>query len=360
MGAMGQRSKHVFLSLAIVVMLVAHSQWRLTMNREYAPDTWEQLISLDAPRPFGLRVLVPLLARPFVAWHIASPEQMFGLLEFAFSAALFVALWQLFTTWLPRAQALVASYVFFLILTIPFLLQHRWPLYYPYDTASMFFMAAGMYAVVQQRWRWALLIVLVGTTNRETTFLIPLFAASYYISTRHRTLALRWTALMFLSYGVVRLGLYTWLRDLPGPALHLTLDGTWRLTSNLQWLRSPTHWPLLLSYLGSLPLWWVVFFDAIPSSLRNTRYVSVFFFIVLMCVGNVYEPRIYGELLVLLYVPAVVGLTRWLADQSTSYRKSATNNNKLQHALDMPGVSVTIVLSIVATLAFLFLNPLPG
>lgn len=356
---MSKTVNHVFFGLAIVTMLVAYSQWRLTMNREYAPDTWEQLISLDAARPFGLRILVPLMARPFVALHLADAGHIFGLLEFIFSAALFVALWQLCSIWLTRAQALLASYIFFLVLTIPFLLQHHWPLYYPYDTASMFFIVAGMYTIVRQRWGWALLTVGIGTFNRETTFLVPLLATSYYASTKQRNTALRWAVLMMVVYGATRTGVYTWLHDLPGDVLHLTLDGGWRIASNFQWLRSPAHWTLLLSYLGSLPLWWVAFFHHIPPALRNTRYVTVFFFILLMCVGNVYEPRIYGELLVLLYVPVVVGLTRWLANQPTTEKKLATTKNTLQRTLDMPGVSAILVLSSIATLVFLYFNPLP-
>ena len=66
------------LALALVAAIWA---WlRISLNREYGPASWQTLIELRAPLPFGHRVLVPALLRPLVDAGVSIPWA-FGLSE---------------------------------------------------------------------------------------------------------------------------------------------------------------------------------------------------------------------------------------------------------------------------------------
>ena len=77
---------------------------------------------------------------------------------------------------------------------------------------------------------------------------------------------------------------------------------TWTPT----WINLGCMWTL------ELPLAWVLLWRRIGSDHRRLALVALAWFAGLMLVANIYEPRVYGELLVLLYVPAAAAACRWL------------------------------------------------
>ena len=98
-----------------------------------------------------------------------------------------------------------------------------------------------------------------------------------------------------------------------GPALHFYLGkDTPRWLHNLEWLGDPLHLLWLPTYFAFLPLLWLLLGPQIARPHRGLGLVALAYFTGLMLVANIYEPRVYGELMVLLYVPAGVALCRWL------------------------------------------------
>ena len=49
-----------------------------------------------------------------------------------------------------------------------------------------------------------------------------------------------------------------------------------------------------------------------PAPLRRLGWVAAAYLGALMFVANIDEPRVYGEAIVLLFLPTAVALTRWL------------------------------------------------
>ena len=105
------------------------------------------------------------------------------------------------------------------------------------------------------------------------------------------------------------------LPDNPGPALHFFLGrDTPRWQHNLEWLADPLHWLWLPTYFALLPVAWALLWRELEPAHRRLGLVALAYFAGLMLVANIYEPRVYGELLVLLYVPAAAALCRWLRE----------------------------------------------
>jgi hypothetical protein len=110
-------------------------------------------------------------------------------------------------------------------------------------------------------------------------------------------------------------------RGLDGSDFEYRVYGRPRFINNAWWLndshdaiwgRSAQHPLQLVLFLLGLPLAYLVFQKQIPLKLRMTRVPVALLFAGLMLVGNVYEPRIFGEIVIALYIPVVVGAVAWV------------------------------------------------
>ena len=298
--------------LALLLLCAGHAALRLAMNREFAGAPWDELLDFSAAKPFGLRVLVPLLAWPLHALLRVPTLWVFGLFELLATAALVLATAAAVRPFVPPRWSAALGVLLVLLLPIAFLLQHRWPIYYPYDTPAMAFTAAGVALLLRNRWRAAAALVVVAALNRESAILLPLAALALPVpGDTRRARAARFLALL-AAFAAARLAVGLALASNPGAPLQFFVDESPRLLLNLAWLEDLAHWPLLPAYLGFVPLLWLLFAAWIPGALRRLGWVALVYIGALMWIANIDEPRVYGEPMILLYIPAAIGLARWL------------------------------------------------
>ncbi len=303
---------------ALLLFSAGYAALRLAMNREFEGAPWDDLLGFTAAKPFGLRVLMPLLAWPLHTLLRVPTAWVFGLFETLATAALVLATAAALRPFVPARWAAALGVLLVLLLPIAFLLQHRWPIYYPYDTPAMAFIAAGVALLLRERWRAAALLTAVAALNRESAALLPLAALALHVPT---DMSLRtWPIRQLLTrmgpllagFVLARALVGLILRDNPGAPLSLFVDDTPRLLANLAWLEEPSHWLRLPAYLGFLPLAWPLLYTALPTPLRRLGWVALAYLGGLLWVANIDEPRVYGEVIVLLHLPVAVALTRWL------------------------------------------------
>ena len=168
---------------------------------------------------------------------------------------------------------------------------------YPYDLSSLAFFTAGLFFLYERRFVPLLLVVAVGTTNRETTlFLILLFvidaASSNDQTSRFQLRFVSWTKVAILSA--------TWLTIKFLLAHHFggndASESFLRIHDNLHQLR-PRLLPALLNVCGyTLPIVVVCRRFLRPSRFRAYLWVLPFWLVVMFCSGVLVETRIYGEL----------------------------------------------------------------
>ena len=299
---------------ALLLAAAGYAALRLAMNREFAGAPWDELLAFTAAKPFGLRVLVPLLVWPLHTLLRVPTTWVFALVETLATAGLVLAIAAALRPRLPPRWPAALAAGFLALLPIPFLLQHRWPIFYPYDTPAMAFTAGGVALLLAHRWRAAAALVFFAALNRESAILLPLAALALHLPVPKASLRplLARVLLLLASFAAARLAVGLALRDNPGAPLQLFVDEAPRLLLNLAWLEDPGHWPLLPAYLGFVPLLWLLFAAWIPADLRRLGWVALGYLSALMWVANIDEPRVYGEPMVLLYIPAAVGLARWL------------------------------------------------
>ena len=298
--------------LLVCALSVGWAVLRLAMNREFQGAKWASLLALDAPLPFGHRVLIPVLARPLASAGLDLPL-VWGVFEVLSMVGLLLVLEALLASYLQARPARLLSVAMLGVLALAYLLPHRWPIFYPWDTPAMAFVVLGTSMVVQRRFATACLVTAIAGCNREGALLIP---AALVVLTLHddasRRRALPWAGLMVVAYVVVRWSIALALPDNPGPSLHTALEGRYRLFNNLEWLADPARAVTFVGSLGFLPILWLSVQRYVPDDLQRLHVPALAAVLGLTVIANVYEPRAFGEAIVLAWIAVAVGIGRWL------------------------------------------------
>ncbi len=184
---------------------------------------------------------------------------------------------------------------------------------YPYDISSLAFFTAGLYYIYTRRF-WQLVVVMVlGTFNRETTlFLIGVYildAASSEVADRTESFRSRFS-LQHLSWARVAVLAAIWI-VIKGFLAHTFAQNSHaedyiRIEENLFRLK-PRLLPAMLNICGYLlPIVWVMRSRLRPIRFANYIYIFPVWIAVMFVSGIILETRIYGELCSFATVSAVL------------------------------------------------------
>ncbi len=309
--------KHVVFDNALFIVCsmiasLAYAILRFKLNIEYSGATWKQLFDLAAPIPFGYRILVPILSKPLV-YCGATIQQAYQFWETIFCFLLILSMYCALRIYTSKRRAASFALFFLFVLPLAFLLRFEYPIYYPHDTPAMAAIAIGSYLVLSKRWTLLWLLMIIATLNRESSIIIiGLFVVSHFRNmSRYHYRAL---AAVVVAYGTTRCAVYLITLNNPKPyggsmAFHM-LDGSWRIINNLSWLTG--NGLTLLSTMAFLPVAPVILRQYIPQEMRHWHLIAFAYLSMLAFIGNLYEPRIFGEILVVLFIPSVLGLLTYL------------------------------------------------
>jgi uncharacterized membrane protein YidH (DUF202 family) len=206
---------------------------------------------------------------------------------------------------------------------------------YPYDFLSLAFFTAGLYYIYIRKFIPLVLIMILGTLNRETTlFLIGIYlldcATLSWANTDesfrerfdlNRVPWLRIAILCILWAGIkVTLGHIYAHNDRSEDYL--------RLHDNLRDFK-PKNWPGMLNITGYLlPVVFILRRYIQPVRFANYIYIVFPWFAIMLCTGLLIETRIYGELSPLVAVAFVVQTEYYivhLANSHATATATATN-----------------------------------
>jgi len=306
--------KKRFIAVALI-MSYAYLHMRLTGMYFRVP--LDSFLQLTTPLPFAQRVLVPAIVHFLSPWLNLPVDDLFFLLELVFTALLFVAMLQLLQLEFDDKSAQILTWLFFLLMPLISVVNYNYTrhnglcaFYYPYDTSTLFFMTVGYRYCLEARW-WPFTLWLVfATVNRETSILLILLIPALHGAPVLRQSVVAWS---LLAYAATRCALYGLLHAQQGQwACYLDQSSATLFLSNLHWLFVEDNALLFLYCLACLPLFWFVFLDYIPVRYRAVRYVVLVHVLCLLMMGHFKESRIFGESVVLLYLPVCLGVSRWL------------------------------------------------
>ena len=311
------RFKSRFVTFAV---LLSYAYLHTKLSANYIDASLTDLFDHTVRLPFAQRLLAPWLAQFLSYCFLFSIDEAFFILEWLFISLSFFAMFQLLCEAFPAKKARALSWLFILLLPLISIINYRYtiqgevPIFYPYDTVSLFFIIIGLLLCLKSRWIFFIPILFVATLNRESSILLVLLipALHWHSLQKVRTPIL----LAILTYCLARLLVMSLIQGTPGQLMEWEFQATHRthFEMNLIWLLNGQKLLLFLFCFASLPLFWLAFYDYIPFSYRPLKYVILFYFLGLLLVGNFTEARIFTEIAALYYFPVCLAVNRWLND----------------------------------------------
>jgi hypothetical protein len=294
--------------LAFLAAAVVYASVRLEYSEEYRHAPWAALLDGSAPRPFGHRILVPKLA----AWLHDGLHVPVTTVFWAFEAAAAWALVEVMAAALalrrPAASAARWSLVGLVVLGVSYVTPRTWPVFYPWDTPALVVIVAAVVLGARARYGWAVVLATVGALNRESAALVPAIVLALRIDEEPDLRGLwAWTALGVAGVLAARTAIVVAMPDNPGPALHFTVHGSYRLHENLSWVAVPRQLGAALAWGGWLLFLWPWRAHAIGWPWRRLGAVALAWAGASLVVANVYEPRAFGEAIALAWIAVVAG-----------------------------------------------------
>jgi len=308
--------------LAVLLFAILLAGHRLS-NLLILPHSIEQTLALDLPKPFVLRCLIP--------WLLGSLDGMgigYALSVPLFETAAFVVallLYRHYLTFFIADRRLAGILSFTLALVLPFvsLIPRYQPIWYAYDAWALVFMLAGLIALHQRMWWLYYPIFILATLNRETScFLTMIMVLTLFGRIPFWQLLLHGLAQLLLWLGI-KYGLdHLIFPDAPGQTYYQQYLSNWRFITDMTYeqrfaLPQWEAWFRPVYLLGNFAFVWLLvirYWNRIGSDfVARAALVLIPFTLAMLYVSNIYEYRIFGEMLPLVLTPAlliVVNLAR--------------------------------------------------
>jgi len=289
------------------------------------PHPYEQTLSLDLPKPFVLRFLIPwvlgLLDGAGIGYTVAVP-----ILETA-GFALALVLYRRYLHYFVDDYRLAGILSFTLGLVIPFvsILPRYQPIWYGYDAWALVFVIGGLIALHQRQWIAYYILFTVATFNRETScFLTMIMVVVYFGRMPLWQLFLHGLAQLLLWLGI-KYGLeHLVFPDAAGQTYYRQYLSNWRFITDMtyeQRFHIPAWeiWFRPVYLLGNFGFIWLVvlrYWKRIGSDFVCRASLALIpFTLSMLYVANIYEYRIFGEMIPLVLTPALLILVNLIREK---------------------------------------------
>jgi len=335
------KNKFGLIGFSLVAIIISYwfAEYRFYMNTEWSEAKISSLITYSAAKPFQYRVLIPWLVRTITDLHVPIPPvhlpsqlwitsvlepaqaQLFVLIEFISTFLLFLA-FRLLIGSIFKKHRLGDLFTLSLILVLPFnfLLPKIAPFWYPSDIPAILFFTLGLLFIRQEKWSMYYLIFIIGSFNRETIgFLTLVFIFANFEKLKPRSILFH-TVLQLAIWCAIKFSLYSIFINNPGSSIVQN-----QFSANLSFLLSPKRYPMLFSNFGFTWILVVVFYRFINDRfIKRSLLVVIPFLIVTLIAGDIWELRIFGELIPII----LTGF--WLVVQSLIDEKKIELQNPQQ------------------------------
>lgn len=339
------KQKSLFLTFALITSYAyLHYEIMVVILRA----NLDKLIHFNAAYPFGQRILTSIIARGIYELSDLPIGLIFYFQEVGFTALFFFTLQKLLSVPFSKREATLLSWLFLLLLPLITVINYKFfigmpaAIYFPYDTATLFFMTAGYLFCLRAQWIWFYVVVFFATMNRETSLLLLLLLPALY--TTKLKIIVRPVMIATIIYILTRASIL-FLLPQKGSIMEFQLHSIDAplVTFNIAWLFSQGHLLLFLYCFAGLPVLWFVFYNYIPKRFIPIKYVALFYFLILMLVGRIDEARIFSEIVILLYLPVCIAIKKWLLDEPVVLPQQS----RLSYILERYTVFIVLYLFIV-------------
>ena len=312
--------KRIYLYIFFIFNIVFafyYTELRFQLNLQFEHATLELLMNGKAHLPFQYRMLIPKLAAFLynfspVKNKIPNIINLFFIIEFlAVFSVVFIFRYYLSLFLKNKKLNYILVFLIYPVLVFTYLIPRSDPIFYPYDTFSILFFTAALIFLYKKQFIPYYLIFITATFNRETTcFLTIIFLFTYCKKISN----LKLSSHLFLQF-ILWLSVKLLLRKI---YINNSGDGVFEnhFFNNIKYLSDFEHYPSLFSALAYIWIPVLVKWREIPDDfLKKAILVIIFFIPGMILVGNIYEIRIYGELIPVFLTPFILLLINFVKKQ---------------------------------------------
>jgi hypothetical protein len=289
------------------------------------PEMFGKIADGIGEKPWQYRILIPSVADFFNnLMQLPADESLYAwakIFEVGFTVLTVAAFRHLL--WLligDRMTALVLSFSLFLVLPFHFFYPRPYHANYWFDTPGMFFFTLGLILLREKKWAAYYPLFALATLNRETTcFLTVIHLFSALGREQLRVIAAHCGA-QFAIWMAIKIVLGKIYLHNPGVQGFEWYDGSglthWQ--DNLLYFANPAKYPAFMSIFGYLWIPILLFRRRIrdPFILR-ALWVFPPYFAGMFLVANIYELRIFSDLIPLYLAAFLVILTDLIRNPAT-------------------------------------------
>jgi hypothetical protein len=275
-----------------------------------SPEMFEEITNHVGHKPWQYRILIPGMANFFHGLGLPFVNTLWGwgrvmeLMFLCLSVVAFRGYLNLFVK--NRSVASLMSFSLFFILPFQYFFPRPYYANYWYDTPSIFFFTLGLTLLYQRKWAFYYVLFAVATLNRETTcFLTVIYLFTAIGRERIVTIGAHCAA-QFIIWMAIKTVLAQVFVGNSGADGFEWYDGTGltHYADNLRFFMSPMNYPAFFSNFGFLWIPVLLYYKRIPNEfVRRSLWVIIPFFAGMFLVANIYELRLFVELVPLVLTP---------------------------------------------------------
>lgn len=275
--------------------------WLLTMQLEEA--TIERMVYGTAEAPFCYRVLMP--------WIMKFVMQLNGLndlvlTDYGLRILLLFGTMVLLRRWMRHFVDPVVADISPLLLGV--VLPGTFDWYWTYDFSGFLLYTASLLALYERRYQLFLLLLVIGTLNRETAaLLIGIFAVTQWHMLGPRQ-TLKWIGIQLFLFGITYSAIRLFVHPVGGEFMELHIvDNLQFLTGRIDF-NSFENGMVALAGVGFLWLLAPWRWKTKPIFLRRTCWILPLHAGINLVTGRLAEPRLWNEWIPIIMVLAIQSL----------------------------------------------------
>lgn len=321
-------SYEILYFLSAITVSYLFMKLRFILNGEYGPASLSALANNTAFKPAQYRVLIPWIARSIYGLVPQGHYSLRGIYQTleVFSLFFLIVSFRYYISLFIKERRVSALLSLALIFILPFnfLLPRFIPIYYPYDTPAILFFVLGLNAIYEKKWLWFYPVFIAATLNKESAcFLTMVFLITSWNKEKPKVILLHYLAQVAIWLSIKAVLTYLF-RNNSGPSLgefYQYKDGIYNtgitsLSLNIAFLSHARNWPFFLSNMGFTWALTIFYFRLIRDDfVKKTVFIAIPFFIVTMLMANIYEMRVFGELIPVFLMPCILIFKELLSGQ---------------------------------------------
>jgi hypothetical protein len=298
-------ARELFFYIAYICVSLLFSVVYFDMTREYFRSTLQAMTDFSADTPFQYRLLVPMLVHVI---RSVFPISIFWLFR-AFTSGAVLLLIFAFRRYLylflnDRDVDVYAFVIFYPLLWNYCVLN---PFYHPADIPAILFFTLGLIYIAQRQWLLYYVIFVIASINRETSCFLT-FALCFALVGKQRS---SW----LVGHVVLQLAIWLTIRITMSYAFAANAGEKVfenHIRSNLEFLFNYSQYGRLqVGRIFTFGFIWMlipVYWNRQPDFFKRALLTTIPFMIGMGIVGNLYEVRIYSELVPIIVGPAIYSI----------------------------------------------------